>query len=97
MVEEDRAERKKRADSAATLAQLLELGLFEEESDEDDPVNSGSRAFLSVESAPFQPGGFAQVIPHRGLFREVLGEQLGQHGMIQERLMGIRMDIERLL
>jgi hypothetical protein len=97
MVEEDRAERKKQADSAATLAQLLQLGLFEEESDEDDPASAGARAFLSAEAAPFHPGGFSQVVPHRGLFREVLGEQLGQHAMIQERLMGIRMDIERLL
>jgi len=87
MVEEDKAERKKREESAETLAQLLNQGLFEDESDDDDSQNGGARV----------GEGGALVIPHRGLFREVIGEQLGQHGMIQERLMGIRMDIERLL
>ena len=90
MIEEDKAERLKDRGSAETLSRMLQLGLFEEDSEEEDPLSASVRA---------EAGGL--VIPHhRGLFREVIGEQLGQlgqHGMIQERLMGIRMDIERLL
>jgi len=69
---------------------VLQLGWYGDDSDEEDAFGAALQG----------SGGPGALHPPAGLFQEILAGGAGRGGpasMIQDRLLGIRMDIERLL
>jgi len=97
-IEDEKAERQERLErkkngqallqSELEIEQELELGPYGDDSEEEDSIAAAGHG-----------DGAGQPLPsHGGLFREILAPGgRDPHGMIQDRLQDIRMDIERLL
>ena len=69
---------------------MLQLGWYGDDSDEEDSFGAAVQG----------NGGSGPLHPSTGLFQEILAggaARAGPASMIQDRLLGIRMDIERLL